>query len=106
MRRRPIGRTIASICMDLAVIPGFCTGDFWNQVFDTLQGFGGSLTVMHKVREHRAKSFQKERDKHPESWGWDWTDLARETVRQVIGCLIGEAPMVDPPGLLLFTAPP
>jgi len=110
VRRRPIGRTIAWICMDLAVIPGFCTGDFWNQVLDTLQGFGGSLPVLYKVRQHRAAFFQKERDQHPETRGSDWQDLARETVRKVLGCLIGEAPTLDtpgvePPGPRLATAP-
>ena len=104
VRRRPLGRTIAMICMDLAVVPGFCTGTFWNQVFDTLQGYGGSLTFMYKVRERHETSFQKERDQHPESWDWDWKDLAR--IRQVLGCLIGEAPTLDPPGPLLATAPP
>jgi len=53
VRRRPVGRTVAAICMDLAVIPGFCTGDFWNLIFDTLRGFGGSLTVVCEVRAYR-----------------------------------------------------
>jgi hypothetical protein len=106
VRRRPLGRTIATICMDLAVVPGFCSGAFWNQVFDTLQAYGGNLTVLYKVREHCATSFQKERDQHPESWDWDWKDLARQTVRQVLGCLIGEAPILDPFGPPLATAPP
>ena len=106
VRRRPLGRTIAAICMDLAVVPGFCTGEFWNQIFDTLQAYGGSLTTLYKMREHRETSFQKERDQHPDSWGWDWKDRARETVRQVLGCLIGEAPTLDPPGPRLATAPP
>ena len=106
VRRRPLGRTIAAICMDLAVVPGFCTGEFWNQIFDTLQDYGGSLAVLYKVREHRETSFQKERDQHPDSWGCDWKHLARETVRQVLGCLIGEAPTLDAPGPRLATAPP
>jgi hypothetical protein len=106
VRRRPLGRTVALICMDLAVIPGFCTGAFWNQVFDTLQSYGGNLGTLYKVRGHRAASFQKERDQHPDSWNWDWKDFGRETVRQVLGCLIGEAPILDPFGPPLATAPP
>ena len=106
VRRRPVGRTVALICLDLAVVPGFCTGAFWNQVFESLQSYGGSLTTLYKVREHRATSFQKERDQHPDSWGWDWKDFGPQTVRQVLGCLIGEAPILDPFGPLLATAPP
>ena len=106
VRRRPLGRTVALICMDLAVVPGFCTGTFWNQVFEALQSYGGSLATLYKVREHRATSFQKERDQHPDSWGWDWKDFGRETVRQMLGCLIGEAPTIDPPGPRLATALP
>ncbi len=106
VRRRPVGRTIAMICMDLAVIPGFCTGIFWNQVFDTLQDYGGSFTALYKVRENRETSFQKERDQHPESWGFDWKHLGTETIRQVFGYLIGEASILDPPGPRLATAPP
>ena len=59
VRRRPLGRTIATICMDLAVVPGFCTGAFWNQVFDTLQAYGGSLNALYKVREHRESATRK-----------------------------------------------
>ena len=105
VRRRPIGRTIAMICLDLAIVPGFCTGSFWNQIFETLQDYGGSLTSLYKVRQQRATSFQKERDKRPETWGWDWKNLALDTVRQVLGSLIGEAPGLDPPVPRLGTAP-
>jgi hypothetical protein len=100
VRRRPIGRTIAYICMDLAVIPGFCTGDFWNDIFQSLQDYGGSLTTLYAVRTRREISFKRERDRRPETWDWDWRDLRRPTVRQVLGYLIGEAPTLDPPDLL------
>jgi hypothetical protein len=92
VRRRPIGRTIAYICMDLAVIPGFCTGEFWNIIFDTLRDYGGSLTTLYAVRARREKTFKPERDRRPETWDWDWRDLRPPTVRQVLGCLIGEDP--------------
>jgi len=97
VRRRPLGRTIAYICMDLAVIPGFCTGDFWNDIFHTLQDYGGSLTTLYAVRGRREKAFRHERDRRPETWDWDWRDLRPPTVRQVLGCLIGEAPTRDSP---------
>ncbi len=106
VRRRPLGRTIAAICMDLAVIPSFCTGTFWNDLFETLRAYGGSLTVICKVREIRATSFQKERNQRPDTWGFAWKFPPPETVRQVLGYMIGEAPRADPPGPRLATAPP
>ncbi len=98
VRRRPIGRTIAYICMDLAVIPGFCTGAFWNDIFQTLQDYGGSLSALYAVRGRRESAYRQERDRRPDTWDWDWRDLRPPTVRQVLGCLIGEAPTLDPPG--------
>jgi len=106
VRRRPFGRTILAICMDLAVIPGFCTGPFWNQISDTLMNYGGSFTTLFKIREHRETSFQKERDKKPDTWDFAWKHPPLETVRKVLGYLIGDVPILDPPGPLLATAPP
>jgi len=106
VRRRPFGRTILSICMDLAVIPSFCTGNFWNQISDTLMNYGGSFTTLFKIREHRETSFQKERDKKPDTWDFAWRHPGPETVRQVLGYMIGELPILDPFDPLLATAPP
>ena len=106
VRRRPLGRTILSICMDLAVIPSFCTGPFWNQIFDTLNNYGGSFTTLFKIREYRETSFQKERDKKPDTWSFAWKFPPPETVRQVLGYMIGEAVISDPFDPLLATAPP
>jgi len=106
VRRRPFGRTILSICMDLAVIPGFCTGPFWNQISDTLMNYGGSFATLFKMREHRETSFQKERDKKPDTWSFAWRHPPPDTVRQVLGYMVGEAPILDPFDPLLATAPP
>ncbi len=106
VRRRPLGRTILAICMDLAVIPSFCTGTFWNQISDTLMNYGGSFTTLFKIREHRETSFQKERDKKPDTWGFAWRHPGPDTVRQVLGYMIGEPPTLDPFDPLLATAPP
>ncbi len=106
VRRRPLGRTILSICMDLAVIPSFCTGPFWNQISDSLMNYGGSFTTLFKIRQYRETSFQKERDKKPDTWGFAWKFPPPEIVRQVLGYMIGEAVISDPFGPLLATAPP
>ena len=102
IRRRPIGRTIADICTDLAVIPGFCTSEFWGGLFDTLQSYGGSLTAMYQSRGHREQTFRRERDKRPETWHCNWQDLRPATIRHLLGNLIGE----PPPAPLLATPPP
>ncbi|HBK07154.1 MAG TPA: hypothetical protein DDZ81_15105 [Acetobacteraceae bacterium] len=102
IRRRPIGRTIADICTDLAVIPGFCTAQFWSGLFDTLQFYGGSLTAMYESRGHREQTFRRERDKRPETWHCNWQDLRPATIRHLLGHLIGETP----PALVLATPPP
>jgi len=106
VRRRPFGRTILAICMDLAVIPSFCTGAFWNQISDTLMNYGGSFTTLFKIRAHREISFQKERDKKPDTWSFEWKFPPPETVRQVLGYMIGEPPALEPFDPLLATAPP
>jgi len=106
VRRRPFGRTILAICMDLAVIPSFCTGPFWNQISDTLMNYGGSFITLFKIREYRETSFQKERDKKPDTWDFTWRHPPPEIVRRVLGYMIGETPVLDPFDPLLATAPP
>ena len=68
VRRRPVGRTIAYICMDLGIAPGLCDGDFWNQVEKTLRRYGGSLHRLYQVRARREDTFQRERDRRPDTW--------------------------------------
>ena len=98
MRRRPVGRTMTYICLDLGVVPGFCAGEFWNQFLNVIRRYGGSLNRLYEVRERREKSFQKERDRRPDTWHWDWRDLRNP--RQVLGLLIGEAPPSTVPAIV------
>ena len=92
VRRRPVGRTIAYICMDLGIAPGLCAGDFWNQVEKTMRRYGGSLRRLYQVRARREETFLRERDKSPDTWHIDWRDLRPSTVRRALGCLVGETP--------------
>ena len=96
VRRRPVGRTIAYICMDLGIAPGLCDGDFWNRVEKILRRYGGSLRRLYQVRARREESFQRERDRRPDTWHTDWRDLHPSTVRRALGCLIGETPAIVP----------
>lgn len=96
VRRRPVGRTIASICMDLGIAPGLCDGDFWNQVEKALRRYGGSLNRLYQVRARREETFRRERDRRPDTWHIDWQDLRPSAVRRALGCLIGETPPGGP----------
>jgi len=100
VRHRPIGRTIFDICLDLAVVPGFCTGEFWNELFEIMQAFGGSVAELMLERCRRERAFAKQQDRIPGS-NWDWLGMKRDGIRQVLGFFIGEPP-VNP----LATGPP
>jgi hypothetical protein len=90
VRRRPIGRMLVDICLDLAVVPGFCTGSFWNELFDSIRLHGGSIaTLMHK-KVRRQAAFCQEQDTKPGS-NWDWLEMGRDALRRVLGFFIGEA---------------
>jgi hypothetical protein len=92
VRRRPVGRTMAYICLDLGIVPGLCDGEFWNRVEKTLRRYGGSLGCLYRVRGRREETYQRERDRRPDTWHIDWRDLRPSTVRRALGCLIGETP--------------
>ncbi len=89
VRRRPLGRTIVDICLDLAVMPGFCTGPFWNTLFDSIRLHGGSVAVLMLEKVRREEAFSEEQDKKIGS-NWDWQEMDREALRRVLGFRIGE----------------
>ena len=92
VRRRPIGLTITYICLDLGIAPGLCKGAFWYNLERTFRRYGGNLGRMYKVRFKREITFEKERDRRPDTWHIDWRDLSHATVRRALGCLFGEPP--------------
>ena len=92
VRRRPVGRTMVSICLDLGLAPGLCDGEFWNQVEKIFRRYGGSLYRLCRVRERRTIEFQRERDRMPETWHINWRDFSPDTVRRALGCRFGEPP--------------
>jgi hypothetical protein len=111
VRRRSLGRTMVEICIDLAVVPGLCTGAFWNHLFEIIQ-CPGAVTVM-RVKTRRERAFVQEQDRKLDS-NWDWLHLKRDEIHQILGFFIGEEP-VDPfarspapsaPTAALATGPP
>jgi len=102
VRRRPLGRTIVDICLDLAVVPGFCTGAFWNELFDLTRCYGGSVTTLVQERWRREQAFDREQDTHP-THDRLWLDPRREAIRRTLGFFIGEEPSAAAP---LSTGPP
>jgi hypothetical protein len=89
VRRRPLGRTLVDICLDLAVVPGFCSGPFWNTLFDSIDLLGGSVATLMQEKARRQEAFCEEQDKKPGS-NWDWLELTRDALRRVLGFCIGE----------------
>jgi hypothetical protein len=90
VRRRPVGRTIAEICMDLGVTPSACDGATWDEILQVLTHFGANLAQFFGIQQHRREAFQDERDKRPETWTFDWRDRPREVIRQILGYLLGD----------------
>jgi hypothetical protein len=89
VRRRPLGRTLVEICLDLAVVPGFCTGAFWNELFDSIRLHGGSVATLMLEKVRREEAFCKEQDRTLGS-NWDWQEMGREALRRVLGFCIGD----------------
>ena len=100
VRRRPLGRTMVDICLDLGVVPGLCTAAFWNHLHEIMYYLGGSVAALMKEKTRRGEAFARQSASSPES-NWDWRDLSR----QVLGFFIGEPP-VDPFGEAPATGPP
>ena len=88
---------IAAICMDLGATPSTCEGGFWNQIDQTTTDFGGKFEDFFAVKERRREAFQKERDKLPKTWTFDWQDRPKETISPLLGHLHGESPPRGPP---------
>jgi hypothetical protein len=113
VRRRPLGCTLVDICLDLAVVPGFCAGPFWNTLFDAIHFHGGQVATLMQEKTRREKAFCEEQDRKVGS-NWDWQGMKRDALRRVLGFFIGEAaddlfvPITElsAPGAALATGPP
>jgi hypothetical protein len=105
-RRRPVGLTIVDICLDLAVVPGVCHSAFWNELFELITHFGSNVGKVMQEKSRRRQAFDKEPDRNPNAT-WDWINMSRAALRQVLGFFIGEPP-INPldPAAAIATAPP
>jgi hypothetical protein len=113
VRRRSFGRTLVDICLDLAVVPGFCSGPFWNELFDSIRLHGGSIGTLMQEKMRRQEAFCAEQDRKPGS-NWDWLTMGRDAFRRMLGFFIGEVAddsfdpisQHNPPAAAIATGPP
>ena len=105
-RRRTVGRSILDICLDLAVVPGLCAVEFWDELHEIMHYFGGSVGKLMAEKCRRERALVQQQDRIIGS-NWDWLRLKRDGIRQVLGFFIGEPPR-DPfaPDAALATGPP
>jgi hypothetical protein len=93
VRRTPVGRTIAAICLDLAISPSLCTGPFWQRLFQAMMFFNGNVTKVVIEFGRRDERFEAD---EPKRTHLPWPERTREGIRQALGgSFIGE----DLPGL-------
>jgi hypothetical protein len=106
IRRQPIGRVFSDICLDLAVVPGFCHPAFWNALFEIMTYFGSSVNKVMQEKTRRRAAFGNEQDRKRGA-NWDWVNIPRDKLRDVLGFFIGEPP-INPldPAAAIATAPP
>jgi len=64
-------------------------------LLQTPELYGGRLSKLFAIRRKQEIAFRKERDKRPDTWAWNWRDLRKERMREVLGYLIGEEPPDD-----------
>jgi len=92
IRRRPIGRTIVDICLDLGAMPGLC-GTIFDEIYDAIMFCRGSMTRYMKEKLRRTNAYYREYDIKP-IHGWEWWDGKLETIRNALGFRIGETPVL------------
>jgi hypothetical protein len=62
-----------------------------------MRRYGGWMEPLFRLRARREESFQRERDRRPETWHIQWHGIPRSAVRDALGCMIGEI-LPPPPG--------
>ena len=97
VRGRPVGQTIAEICMDFGIAANMCDGAMWNELYEAMVHFGGSIQQFFSVQERRRKAFKKERERRTNTRDQDWQDRPKDAIRALLGYLLGESPPRGPP---------
>ena len=106
IRRRSIGRTLADIALDLAATPGTIDYEFWRRLERAMRYIHDNVGVMpdgfthyHYVRDRRRRAVNADFERISGVWPGDvWDAKPRETVRGIIGWLLGEAGPEPQPG--------
>jgi hypothetical protein len=98
VRRSPVGRTIAAICLDLAIAPSLCTGPFWNRLFDAMVFFKGNLSAVICEFARRVERFEAQALKRPDL---PLPERTQQGIRQALGgFVIGEHPFQAAPAAI------
>ena len=92
VRSRPVGQTIAEICMDLGIFPGACDAVTWDEILRAMTQFGANLAEYFRVRQERKDAFLKERARRPETRTFEWDVRQLEAIRALLGCSVGAFP--------------
>jgi len=90
VRRSPVGRTIAAICLDFGISPMLCNGLFWTLLFDAIGLHRGSASGLVLEVKRREARFNKEEWKHP---GLELAEETRDGTLQMMGFCVGDPPV-------------
>lgn len=90
VRRRPIGRTIGDICLDLGVSAKLCAPWFWTGLFNTISAYRGNIGGVCVELHQREERFLRDY-----TGPHDVLQQMEDDVGQVVKFRIGEKP-VDP----------
>jgi len=87
VRRRPIGRTIAAICLDLGVAPMLCQAGFWDRLTQAVRANRGSVATVLKEVRRRVDQFASRDFTRPR---FPWPDPGRPNEDTPLRIYIGQ----------------
>lgn len=92
MRNRSVTYNVELIVSDLGGHFGAFGQAFHHNFFDALIHFAGDIVRFNAVHQRRQQSFMEERERRPETWTHHLWDRTKDTLRDMLGFLMGEDP--------------
>jgi len=90
IRRRPIGSALADICRDLGISPSLCVGNFWTELYQAIDWYGGNFAKYYMAIRRRAVDFQPEMLADP---NLSLPEQTRDGIGRMLGFFIGQPPV-------------